>query len=68
VQRVAAAHLELERLEVARRLLGRHRVAQDALEAAGRLVKKAKVTRNTAVADTTPEGAAKGQLSRAAGG
>jgi diguanylate cyclase (GGDEF)-like protein len=40
---------------------------QDALEAAGRLVKKAKVTRNTAVADTTPESAAKGKLSRAAG-
>ena len=48
-------------------LLDASRPAPDALEAAGRLVKKAKVTRNTAVADTTPEGAAKGQLSRAAG-
>jgi len=41
--------------------------AQDALEAAGRLVKKAKVTRNTAVVDTTREGAAKSQLPHAAG-
>jgi hypothetical protein len=48
-------------------LLDASRPAQDALEAASRLVKKAKVTRNTAVADTTPEGAAKGKLSRAAG-
>ena len=48
-------------------LLDASRPAQDALEAAGRLVKQAKVTRNTAVADTTPEGAAKGKLSRAAG-
>jgi diguanylate cyclase (GGDEF)-like protein len=42
------------------------RPAQDALEAASRLVKKAKMTRNTAVVDTTPEGAAKTQLPRAA--
>jgi len=48
-------------------LLDASRPAQDALEAAGRLVKKAKVTRNTAVADTTPESAAKSKLSRAAG-
>jgi diguanylate cyclase (GGDEF)-like protein len=48
-------------------LLDESRPAQEALEAASRLVKKAKVTRNTAVADTTPEGAAKGKLSRTAG-
>ena len=48
-------------------LLDDGRPAPDALEAAGRLVKKAKVTRNTAVADTKSEGAAKSQLSRAAG-
>jgi diguanylate cyclase (GGDEF)-like protein len=48
-------------------LLDDGRSGQDALEAAGRLVKKAKVTRNTAVADATPEGAAKSQLPNAAG-
>jgi diguanylate cyclase (GGDEF)-like protein len=39
---------------------------QDALEAAGRLVKKAKQTRNTAVVDATPQAASSSQLSRAA--
>jgi diguanylate cyclase (GGDEF)-like protein len=48
-------------------LLDDGRSAQDALEAASRLVKRAKVTRNTAVVDTTPEGAAESQLRRAAG-
>jgi diguanylate cyclase (GGDEF)-like protein len=48
-------------------LLDDRRSAQDALEAASRLVKRAKVTRNTAVVDTTPEGAAESQLRRAAG-
>jgi diguanylate cyclase (GGDEF)-like protein len=48
-------------------LLDASRPPHDALEAAGRLVKRAKLTRNTAVADTTPEGAAKGQLLRVAG-
>jgi len=48
-------------------LLDDGRSGQDALDAASRLVKKAKVTRNTAVADTKPEGAAKSQLSNAAG-
>jgi diguanylate cyclase (GGDEF)-like protein len=42
------------------------RPAKEALETAGRLVRKAKATRNTAVADTTPESAAKSQLPRAA--
>jgi len=48
-------------------LLDDARPAQEALEAASRLVKKAKVTRNTAVVDTTPESAAKSQLPSAAG-
>jgi diguanylate cyclase (GGDEF)-like protein len=50
-------------------LLDDARPAQDALEAASRLVKKAKATRNCAVVATTPEGAgaAKNQLPRAAG-
>jgi diguanylate cyclase (GGDEF)-like protein len=47
-------------------LLDDARAGQDALEAAGRLVKKAKQTRNTAVADATPQAATKSQLSRAA--
>ena len=48
-------------------LLDDGRPAQDALEAASRLVKKAKQTRNTAVADATWVRASKSQLSRAAG-
>jgi diguanylate cyclase (GGDEF)-like protein len=48
-------------------LLDASRPGQEALEAAGRLVKKAKQTRNTAVADATPDGAVKSQLPRAAG-
>jgi hypothetical protein len=48
-------------------LLDESRPGQDALDAASRLVKKAKQTRNAAVVDTTSEGAAKNQLSRAAG-
>jgi diguanylate cyclase (GGDEF)-like protein len=48
-------------------VLDDRRSGQDALEAAGRLVKKAKVTRNTAVVHTAPEGAAKSQLPNAAG-
>jgi diguanylate cyclase (GGDEF)-like protein len=48
-------------------LLDESRPGQDALDAASRLVKKAKQTRNAAVVDTTSEGAAKSQLSRAAG-
>jgi diguanylate cyclase (GGDEF)-like protein len=48
-------------------LLDDGRPGQDALEAASRLVKKAKQTRNAAVVDTTSEGAAKSQLSGAAG-
>jgi diguanylate cyclase (GGDEF)-like protein len=48
-------------------LLDGGRPAQEALEAASRLVKKAKVTRNTAVVDTTPSGAATSQLPSAAG-
>jgi diguanylate cyclase (GGDEF)-like protein len=48
-------------------LLDAGRPAQEALEAASRLVKKAKVTRNTAVVDTTPSGAATSQLPSAAG-
>jgi diguanylate cyclase (GGDEF)-like protein len=41
--------------------------AEDALEAASRLVRKAKATRNTAVVDATPVGTAPDRLSRAAG-
>jgi diguanylate cyclase (GGDEF)-like protein len=48
-------------------LLDDGRSGHDALEAASRLVKKAKVTRNTAVVDTTPEGPANSQLPHAAG-
>ena len=48
-------------------LLDDGRPGQDALEAASRLVKKAKVTRNTAVADATQQTASKTQLFRAAG-
>jgi diguanylate cyclase (GGDEF)-like protein len=48
-------------------LLEETRAAQDALEAASRLVKKAKQTRNTAVADATLESAAKSQRPRALG-
>src|SRR3954452_22389441 len=48
-------------------LLDDGRPGQDALDAASRLVKKAKQTRNAAVVDTTSEGAAKSQLSGAAG-
>jgi diguanylate cyclase (GGDEF)-like protein len=48
-------------------LLDDGRSPQDALEAASRLVKKAKVTRNTAVVDKIRESAAKTQRSRAAG-
>ena len=47
-------------------LLDDVRPGQDALEAAGRLVKKAKVTRNTAVVDTAQVNAAKTRLPRAA--
>jgi diguanylate cyclase (GGDEF)-like protein len=43
------------------------RPAKDALETAGRLVRKAKATRNTAVVEMTPESAAKSLLPRAAG-
>jgi diguanylate cyclase (GGDEF)-like protein len=42
------------------------RPAKEALETAGRLVHKAKVTRNTAVVDTTQKSAANNQLPRAA--
>jgi diguanylate cyclase (GGDEF)-like protein len=48
-------------------LLDETRSAKDALEAAGRLVRKAKLTRNTAVIDAPWGRAAKSQLSRAAG-
>jgi len=48
-------------------LLDDARPAQDALEAAGRLVKKAKATRNTAVAEKARETAGKSQRSQAAG-
>ena len=48
-------------------LLAGGRPAEDALEAASRLVRKAKLTRNTAVVDATPEGGSNSQLSRAAG-
>lgn len=48
-------------------LLGDARPGQEALEAAGRLVKKAKMTRNTAVVDAKPEGAVNSQLPSAAG-
>jgi diguanylate cyclase (GGDEF)-like protein len=48
-------------------LLDGGRPAQDALEAASRLVKQAKQTRNAAVVDRTPVGAAKSQLPSAAG-
>jgi diguanylate cyclase (GGDEF)-like protein len=41
--------------------------AEDALEAASRLVRKAKATRNTAVVDATRGGTAPDRLSRAAG-
>ena len=47
-------------------LLNASRPAPDALEAAGMLVKKAKVMRNTAVVDAISEGAAKSQLLPAA--
>lgn len=47
-------------------LLDDGRSAEEALEAAGRLVKKAKVNRNTAVADATPQSASQSRLSRAA--
>jgi diguanylate cyclase (GGDEF)-like protein len=43
------------------------RPTDDALEAAGRLVRKAKLTRNTAVVDAPRESAAKGQLPTTAG-
>jgi diguanylate cyclase (GGDEF)-like protein len=48
-------------------LLDETRPGPDALEAASRLVKKAKQTRNTAVADVMHESAAKSQRSRALG-
>ena len=48
-------------------LLDGGRPAEDALEAASRLVRKAKLTRNTAVIDATRESASKSRLSRAAG-
>ena len=48
-------------------LLDGGRPADDALEAASRLVRKAKVTRNTAVVDATRESWSKARLSRAAG-
>jgi diguanylate cyclase (GGDEF)-like protein len=48
-------------------LLDDGRPAQDALEAASRLVKKAKQTRNAAVVETARESAAKTQRSRAVG-
>jgi diguanylate cyclase (GGDEF)-like protein len=47
-------------------LLDDVRPAQDALEAASRLVRKAKLTRNTAVVDATHETAGKAQRPRAA--
>jgi len=47
-------------------LLDESRLADAALEAASRLVKKAKLTRNTAVVETAPESAAKSQRPRAA--
>ena len=48
-------------------LLDEGRPAEAALEAAGRLVRKAKLTRNTAVAEAAPEVAATSRLSRALG-
>ena len=48
-------------------LLDEARSADDALQAAGRLVRKAKVTRNTAVVEPTRESAVKTQHSRAVG-
>ena len=48
-------------------LLDDARPAQDALEAAGRVVKKAKLTRNTAVVEQARETAGTAQRSRAAG-
>jgi diguanylate cyclase (GGDEF)-like protein len=48
-------------------LLDGGRPAEDALEAAGRLVRKAKLTRNSAVVDATPENRSSSQLPRAAG-
>jgi diguanylate cyclase (GGDEF)-like protein len=48
-------------------LLDGGRPAEDALEASSRLVRKAKLTRNTAVIDATRESASKSRLSRAAG-
>lgn len=48
-------------------LLDDSRAAQDALDAASRLVKKAKVNRNTAVAERARETAGKSQRSEAAG-
>jgi diguanylate cyclase (GGDEF)-like protein len=48
-------------------LLDEGRPAEAALEAAGRLVRKAKLTRNTAVAEAAPEIAATSRLSRALG-
>jgi diguanylate cyclase (GGDEF)-like protein len=47
-------------------VLDASRSAKEALETAGRLVRKAKATRNTAVVDATPQSAAKSQLPRAA--
>jgi diguanylate cyclase (GGDEF)-like protein len=47
-------------------LLDESRPADAALEAASRLVKKAKLARNTAVVETAPESAAKAQRPRAA--
>jgi len=43
------------------------RTVEDALQAASRLARKAKLTRNTAVVDTPPHGAAKAQHSQAVG-
>jgi diguanylate cyclase (GGDEF)-like protein len=48
-------------------LLDGGRSAEEALESASILVRKAKVTRNTAVADATRESGSKSRLSRAAG-
>ncbi len=48
-------------------LLDDARPTQEALEAASRLVKKAKATRNTAVVDATRQTASNSQVSRAAG-
>lgn len=48
-------------------LLGEERPAEAALELAGRLVRKAKLTRNTAVVDTAADAAGKAELSHAAG-